>query len=469
MCCRHARLYKPRGNTKARGGCRGGGGGREARGECGHAKLCTGFNLRQKIEEFEETSDLTLNREIIIRSIAHVCGRERPRDPDKPNDRPSIDKQTILRTLGPGDFDRHWKNQCDGYAECLEYLSRQHYILSPDWMPSENMLLPMMEFRRHIGGFGRMNERQRAFLEFWYWPSVFSNRYSTSSNEVMMLDCAVMESFAKNEPIPERGYLSKLRLVVTEPDDLLGYTKKGVAIYKGVLNLIGYAAKGVHGWTSDHAVDMASAKLEDHHIYPRAYILGGPKLDMPAEDAEDAVDSVVNRALIPKLLNVQIGKRPPQSYLADIAKNNPKLKTCLSRHLIPGALAESPAWNEKFGEFLNQRAKAMFDLIEKYAAAPPDSVVEWFAPPAVVQAAGVAARARLRDLLASGKLRTGDRVFCRKSPDKVAVIVDESTVEFEGRRMSISKWGLEVTKWPTINVYQSVFLERTRRPLGELR
>lgn len=164
------------------------------------AKLYTGFNLRKKIEAFEESSGLTLNREIIIRSIAHVSGRER-----SPQERPSIDKQTILNRLEPADFTRHWEPQCRAYSECLEYLLRQHYILSVDWMPSENMLLPMMEFRRHIGGFGRMNEHQRAFLEFWYWASVFSNRYSTSSNEVIMLDCAVMESFAKGEPVPDAG------------------------------------------------------------------------------------------------------------------------------------------------------------------------------------------------------------------------------------------------------------------------
>ena len=42
------------------------------------AKLISGFNLRQKIEDFEEENpDITLNREIIARSIAYYQAMEK--------------------------------------------------------------------------------------------------------------------------------------------------------------------------------------------------------------------------------------------------------------------------------------------------------------------------------------------------------------------------------------------------------
>src|SRR5687768_15490840 len=101
--------------------------------------------------------------------------------------------------------------RCTLYAEALDYLISQHYIISQSWMPSENMLIPLMMFRREIKGFDQMNEVQRKFIEFWYWASIFSNRYSGASNEVILLDKQVLVQVAKGEKIRGRGFFNKMR------------------------------------------------------------------------------------------------------------------------------------------------------------------------------------------------------------------------------------------------------------------
>ena len=78
-------------------------------------------------------------------------------------------------------------------------------------------------------------------------------------------------------------------------------------------------------------------------------------------------------------------------------------------------------------------------------------------------------REHLKDMLVSGKVQVGDRVYTSKRPDLVATIIDGSTVEFQGKRLSINAWGIKVTGWTAISIYNSVFLERTRKPLGALR
>ncbi len=75
----------------------------------------------------------------------------------------------------------------------------------------------------------------------------------------------------------------------------------------------------------------------------------------------------------------------------------------------------------------------------------------------------------LKDMLVSGKVQVGDRVYTAKRPDLVATIIDGNTVEFQGRRLPINSWGMMVTGWSAISIYNSVFLERTRKPLGVLR
>ena len=86
--------------------------------------------------------------------------------------------------------------------------------------------------------------------------------------------------------------------------------------------------------------------------------------------------------------------------------------------------------------------------------------------PAAVESSG---KPRLKDMISSGRVRIGERVYTRKQPDRFAIIIDGETVDYEGQRMSINVWGQKMTSWPSISIYQSVLLERTREPLGKLR
>lgn len=326
------------------------------------AKLYHGFNLRQKIEEFEAQHNLNLNREIIVRTIAYFTAVD--------NGKPiSIEKKSILENLDTDAFHRYWDRTCEAYRLSLDYLVTQHFVLNRDWLPSENMVLPLMVFVCQVKGFDRIHEEQRKFLEFWFWASVFSNRYSTASNEVIISDSQILSQIAQDKRIERRDYFTKLRSLITDPEDLFSYTKRTSGIYRGVLNLIGYAIHGLRDWRSTQKIDADKA-LDDHHIFPRAYIASEPKLDIDSSEATQLVDCVVNRTLIPKNLNITIGKRPPQSYLSDLKKLNPKLTESLQDHLVPPEMVSDASWNEKFREFLDMRANRIVDLIRRYAIDP---------------------------------------------------------------------------------------------------
>jgi hypothetical protein len=427
------------------------------------AKLYRGFNLRKKIEEFESQSKLKLNREIIVRAIAYICGVER-------GGTISIDRKFILESLEASDFQKHWDTTCALYTESLHYLTSQNYILSQDWIPFENMVIPLMMFRRQIKGFDQVNEEQRAFLEYWYWASIFANRYSSASNEVIIMDSTALIQIAKGEQITARTYFTRLRSLVTEPDDLFSYTKKSSAIYRGILNLLGYAAKGLMDWNSTQKIDV-TMRLEDHHIYPRAYIASSPNLDIDQGEAEQLVDCVANRTLIPKLLNIQVGKKAPQIYLSELQqRTNSQLALCLPGHVIPVDMITEPTWNECFKLFLEDRAKEIFTLIHRYAMSPATEMATRFgAQSENIEDTPIDGKERLKDMLADGRVRVNDRVFVRKQPNRFATIVDGETVEFEGVKMLINTWGQMLTGWPSINIYDSVLLERTGQPLKSLR
>jgi hypothetical protein len=363
------------------------------------AKLYHGFNLRQKIEEFEGQHNLRLNRETIVRTVAYFTAMEKGTPV-------TIDKKAILENLEPEDFVRHWDRASAFYKDGLDYLVTQHFVLNRNWLPSENMVIPLMVFLSHVKGFDRIHEEQRKFLEFWFWSSVFANRYSMASNEVIISDSQALAHVAQGKRIERRDYFTRLRSLVTDPEDLFIYTKRTSAIYRGVLNLIGYAIHGLRDWRSTQKIDP-DKDLDDHHIYPRAYIASGPLLDLEAGEAVQLMDCVVNRTLIPKNLNISIGKRPPQSYLADLKKQNPKLEASLQDHLVPPELVTDPAWNKKFRDFLDTRARSIMGLIERYALEPAKEMEARYA---AALDGGEPSRADGADRLAKG-LRTPESAF----------------------------------------------------------
>lgn len=427
------------------------------------AKLYHGFNVRNKIDEFEnQHPSIKLNREIIVRTIAYVVGERRGTI--------DIDRNFILEHLNAHDFQTHWDATCKLYIDCLTYLAHQHYILSQAWMPSENMIIPLMIFLRHIQSFDRMREAQRKFIEYWYWSSVFANRYTVSSNETIITDCGALSLVARNERVTARNYFTRMRPLITEADDLFIYTKKSSTIYRGVLNLLAYASQGLRDWNSTHEIDI-SMSLEDHHIYPRAFIASKPQMvGIDQNEAEQLVDCVVNRTLIPKILNIQIGKKAPVEYLAELQQKNPGLVTCLPSHLMPTDMITDSTWNTHFKLFLTERTERIFDLIKHYTTEATAGMIQSFGSQVESsQSIPITMKPRLKDLIANGKVFVGDKIYVRKDPHRTANIVDGDTVEFEGKYVTINMWGQQITGWTSINIYNYVILERTGETLEKIR
>jgi hypothetical protein len=425
------------------------------------AKLYQGFNLRKAVEDFEnQNHGVKVNREVLIRAIAYIYCIE------KKQGYFSIEKEFILKNLEHADFNRHWQDICSLYVKTLNFLKKNHWIVNQDWMPSENMLIPLMMFLRQIKEFDSVNQDQKKFLEYWYWASTFANRYSTSSNEVITSDCKVLSFVANKDRINNSlNFFNRLRPLVTEAEDLFNYTKKSSAIYKGVHNLINYSAGGTINWNN---TQTSTGKLEDHHIYPRAYITGNLLLDTDPDEAEQLMDSVVNRTLIAEGLNVKIGKKAPHVYLSEIFENNPDLPVCLEKHYIPKELIGDAALGKFFKKFLDDRAKRIFSVIEKYAIQPTEDMKEKFGSQANNPLSDLR-RSTMKDLISLGLLKVGDLIYIGKNPDKVAKVLDYKNIEFEGQQMTIHAWIELVIGKKSRSIYKDVYLHRTQSSIDTLR
>ncbi|WP_433959059.1 GmrSD restriction endonuclease domain-containing protein [Cytobacillus horneckiae] len=317
------------------------------------AKLYTGFNLRDAIDKLQNSyhiSDYKFNREIIVRTISYIVSNGK-----------EVDRTYILSNLNYNHFNEYWDSVCNYYKKVVDFLSKGNFMLSQSWMPYENMIIPLMIFLKELDGndFSQMNEKQHEFISYWYWSSIFSQRYSSGTNEVIIQDSTILSKIAKNLMISDKSYFNKIKIQMNNHEDILSLTKKGSAVYKGVLNFINFISKGLIDWNNSSKLSFNS-KLEDHHIFPKQYIKENYADD---ENALSLMDCVANRTLLPKLTNIRIGKKAPSEYLMDIKVKNNYIEDSLINHHIPTELLEG-MYDDFYWDFVETRAKNMYELIE---------------------------------------------------------------------------------------------------------
>lgn len=325
------------------------------------AKLNSGFRLRTEIEKLNDETDnrYQIEREVLVRAISYIVSKK-------------LDKGYILSTLTCVDFKENWSRVCKLYIHVLDYLFNNSFIISQDWMPHSNMIIPMMIFLDSLpnSDFSQMNQNQKEFLHYWYWASVFAQRYTGgATNETIIEDSKILTSISKGIKITDSYYFRRLKISIEKTEDLYAFNKKGSSIYKGILNLINYNANGLLDWQNNSKIKLNS-KIDDHHIFPQKYIEEFFKDD---DESSDFVDTVVNRTLIPKITNIKIGKKSPSKYMSDLIKNNSEFKQCLESHLIPVDIIDG-LYDEFFVEFLNERAKNIYDVLVQVVVKKEDVI-----------------------------------------------------------------------------------------------
>ncbi len=324
------------------------------------AKLYNGFNLKESIKAFETSnSGYNLVPELIVRTIAYIISKRRFQKSGKGIE---IHRTFILTELNSEHFNELWDNVTTYYKNAIDYLFQNNYILHQSWMPYQNMLIPLIIFQIELDyGFDQMSDSQKMFIDNWYWSSVFSQRYTGSSNEKIIQDCNILTLIAHNQKIGERSYFNKLfKTQIRDSKDLFSYNKKQNAVYRGILNFINYALKGYLDWNNTSKINFNLKNIDDHHIFPKDYI---SKNSSEESEERDFIDCVINRTLIPKITNIKIGSKAPSIYLKDIKENkNPNLENSLKTHAIDTGLLEGQ-YDDNFIFFLELRAEEIFSLI----------------------------------------------------------------------------------------------------------
>lgn len=275
----------------------------------------------------------------------------------------SVKRGDVLR-LTVDDVEEHWDGVVDGYRAALEMLRDECGVRSGKWLPYGYLLVPLAAlWSEAIAVAGPASAANRERLKRWFWCSGLSAAYDRAANTQAARDFAELRRWVEGGEPP--ATVVEFRF---ERPRLREITPKQQAVYKALMALvIDSGARDFHHGQTLTPASIAAQRVDDHHIFPRAYL--NPDPGNPAEPWQ-LVDCILNRTMIDADTNQRIGKRAPGDYLSEIrdevaAAGPDVFDQVLESHLLPVGEG-SPLVASDFPAFLAWREAA---IAAKVAAA----------------------------------------------------------------------------------------------------
>jgi hypothetical protein len=262
--------------------------------------------------------------------------------------RSSVKRGDVLK-LTVDDIKRHWDVVADGYRQALEMLRSECGVLTHKWLPYGYLLVPMSAIWEEATEGGPSGGANRERIKRWFWCSGFSQTYDRAANTQAAKDFNQLRRWFAGEAAPD---------VVTDFEfdsaALRAITPRQQSVYKALIALVlrGGAMDFHHAHRLTSEIVVAKG-VDDHHIFPKAFLNPTPESDgYPSE----LVDCVLNRTLIDADTNRSIGKRAPSDYLAPVRAeldqvSGDSFDRVLASHLMPAG-QDSPLIHDDFVGFL---------------------------------------------------------------------------------------------------------------------
>ena len=315
------------------------------------------INLRQLWEgaraQFPIIADYDVDAYYVLQGISLACRKT-----------PSCKRSDVLN-LAAGDILEWWDKVVWGLAGSLELLQEDCSVILPKWLPYTTMLPPMATVMARTGPIHTAQAGARSEkLKQWFWCAVFGQAYESSPNSKSSRDVVELLRWLGGGGAPE---------LVTgfqfDPRALRDVTPRQRSIYRATICLIlGGGAKDFHTQAKITRKLMAEEGIDDHHVFPSAY------LRKNGVTVPSARDCVLNRTLIDRTTNQMISDRAPSDYLDEI-RNTPgfPFETVLNSHTLPPA-PDSALLRDDYEAFLSWRQSQLWKKIQMVtgASAPAD-------------------------------------------------------------------------------------------------
>jgi hypothetical protein len=250
-----------------------------------------------------------------------------------------------------------WDAVIEALADGYQLLREDCGVILPLWLPYVTIIVPLAAIgakARLVTGPAAGANREK--MKRWFWCSVFGQVYENAPNSKAARDFTEVTRWLAGGAEPQA-----VAALVFDPKSLHQTTPRQRAVYRGSIALIlRNEARDFHKGNRITAKMIRDEKMDDHHIFPQAYIaetLKGVKSEQR--------DCILNRTLIDKTTDIRIGKRAPSDYLKEMKRElGTKFDAILTSHLLPHD-TQTPLLNDDFDAFLKQRERLLWQKIQE--------------------------------------------------------------------------------------------------------
>lgn len=268
------------------------------------------------------------------------------------------EKEVLVQTTK--EFVELWDTSVSAMERAIKMLRhpQEFGVTSSKYLPYVSILPAFSAIQEHVrilSADKRLSAQRK--VRFWYWASIFTNRYSGSVESTAARDYQDMKAWIEsdgNEPPLIQEFKSRFKNL-----ELRRETKYGSSIYNGIFNLL--VLNGARDWITGNIPD--NELLDDHHIVPASW--GDAHLQ------DKSGNSILNRTpLLDDTNRHVIRDKLPNEYLPDLIAQNGEshVRAILESHLISPAAFDilmRPNFSAlDFEEFINERQRTYVEAIE---------------------------------------------------------------------------------------------------------
>ncbi len=257
-------------------------------------------------------------------------------------------------SLQVNDINEKWMDMINAFEGAIIELRENYGVPSVDYLPYTTMLAPFSVALHYVKSLSEDKQREAyRKLEKWYWYSVFSQRYDSSTDTKSKSDLEQLKKWIdNNEPME---IMSKTVLNVNDLN--LEEVSSSGAIFTGVMNLI-LKKKAKDFSTSKPLIEVSVGEIDVHHLYPQK--------QFRTDEEKKKSDSLLNKTLMRSETNRWIIRdQMPKTYIEYFKDHgNPEILEQLEDHFIPKDEFLSGSLND-FSAFLNKRGELLKAEIDR--------------------------------------------------------------------------------------------------------
>ena len=259
------------------------------------------------------------------------------------------------------EFLERWNEAVAALEAAIKFLRQpqEFGVISAPYLPYAS-ILPV--FSALLAQAGKLPPEQKLTaikkIRYWYWASVFTNRYSGAAESTNARDYLDVKAWFGNEQA-EPSVVTDFRKDF-DTITLAQETKKGTSVYNGIFNLL--VIRGARDWirgTVPFPDDM-----DDHHIVPQSW--------ERKDELRTSINTILNRTPLTQETNRKvIGERLPNEYLPEWIQKHGRseVESILDSHFISKEalkiLLRDPFEPEDYEAFVEERQLTLQAAIEE--------------------------------------------------------------------------------------------------------